>query len=447
MEGKYSKILTWISIIGMMIGMFLLNYFTPLYADDYNYLFSFATGERIKSLKDIFPSMLSHYYTMNGRIVLHALDQLFLLCGKSTFNVINTCAYLLLIVMIGYHGCGYWKKQNWDSLGLIFFLLWWCVPAFGHSFFWVTGASNYLYGILIILLFLIPYRKSWDNKVCRETNIVKETLRAVIMLILGMIAGATNENTSVAMVGMILLFLYYFKKRNIKWRFWMFFGLIGAGFGCIFMLIAPAQQNRLENAGGMGNLFEFAIRGIHITMDMWSNMIIMILLICLLYNMRIQKEKGNALNQIGIVYGVGFLLSVYSMVAVPVFVDRVWSGPIILACTAVEAWYDSNRENIVKNKKSYCALMIIMALSFLFTYGKALTYVKRTYDAVAEREVLVQQQKDAGRRELVLPIIYGYTKYSCYTNAISDGDLSPYEEYWGNVILARYYGVDRIKMQ
>ena len=73
--------------------------------------------------------------------------------------------------------------------------------------------------------------------------------------------------------------------------------------------------------------------------------------------------------------------------------------------------------------------------------------MKRTYDAVAEREVLVQQQKDAGRRELVLPIIYGYTKYSCYTNAISDGDLSPYEEYWGNVILARYYGVDRIKMQ
>lgn len=449
MSIKNKRINTMLSIcmIFAAIAIYLLNYYTPLYADDYNYIFSFATGEKIKNCKDIITSMASHYYTMNGRIVLHALDQFFLMCGKNVFNIINTCAYLALILMVEYHGCGAWKKINCDSLVLIFVLLWWCIPAFGHSFLWVTGASNYLYGILFILIFLIPYRRRLETGTYKNCNICKKIILAIFMLPAGILAGATNENTSVAMIGMIFVFLCFYKRRNIKWNVWMFSGLIGSIIGCLFMLMAPAQQSRLEKAGGMGNIIQFVIRGIHITMDMWSNMIIMVLIVCLLYSMKSEKKEKDSLDSVGWIYSVGFLLSVYSMIAVPVFVDRVWSGPIILACIAVMAWYDKNRQCIIENRKCYCMLMVIMVLSFLFTYGKALTYVKRTYDAVQNRDALVEQQKCSGKTELILPVIYGYTKYSCYTERISDGDLSPYEDYWGNVILARYYGVDKIKME
>lgn len=118
------------------------------------------------------------------------------MCGKNVFNIINTCAYLALILMVEYHGCGAWKKINCDSLVLIFVLLWWCIPAFGHSFLWVTGASNYLYGILFILIFLIPYRRRLETGTYKNCNICKKIILAIFMLPAGILAGATNENTS-----------------------------------------------------------------------------------------------------------------------------------------------------------------------------------------------------------------------------------------------------------
>lgn len=63
----------------IILSIFLLNYYTPYYADDYNYMYSFALGERITNIRDIVPSMVAHYESMNGRIVLHFLAQLFLI--------------------------------------------------------------------------------------------------------------------------------------------------------------------------------------------------------------------------------------------------------------------------------------------------------------------------------------------------------------------------------
>lgn len=82
-----------ISIIAvtMVIGFlfFLLNYYTPLYGDDYSYSFSFLTGERITSVSQIFSSQLGHYQNTNGRSITHSLAQLFLLIGDDLFNYIN----------------------------------------------------------------------------------------------------------------------------------------------------------------------------------------------------------------------------------------------------------------------------------------------------------------------------------------------------------------------
>lgn len=76
-------------------------------------------------------------------------------------------------------------------------------PAFGQSFLWSTGAANYLYGILIILCFLIPYRIQIKCKSKRYPMPLEITF-AIIYLFLGIIAGWTNENTSVAMIAMII---------------------------------------------------------------------------------------------------------------------------------------------------------------------------------------------------------------------------------------------------
>lgn len=254
---KYkSIILKHKGIVLILIGttlLYLLNYYTPLYADDYNYAFSFATGKRLRELSEIIPSMGAHYYHMNGRLVLHAIAQAFLLLGKPYFNIINAMVFMALLVLVGYHAYGSIKRIRLDGIFVAFILIWWCAPEFGQSFLWVTGASNYLYGILIILVFLIPYREYLEyerNKVSK----VSEIVFVFIMGIFGIIAGWINENMSVALIMIEIGLVCAYRVQQKPLKLWMFSGIIGTLIGCVIMLTAPAQSMRLEAAGGMGDL-------------------------------------------------------------------------------------------------------------------------------------------------------------------------------------------------
>lgn len=80
-----------IALITLLIGFlfYILNYYTPLFADDYSYSFSFSTGERMESISQIIDSQIGHYQNTNGRSITHSLAQMFLLAGDDTFNFIN----------------------------------------------------------------------------------------------------------------------------------------------------------------------------------------------------------------------------------------------------------------------------------------------------------------------------------------------------------------------
>ena len=422
-------------------SMFLLNYYTPYYADDYNYMYSFATGERILHIKEIFASMETHYETMNGRIVLHFLAQVFLMFPPIVFDVFNTCGFLAIVLLIGFHVYGSWKKISVGMLALTFFLLWSCAPEFGQSFLWTTGASNYLWGILIVLMFLVPYRYAYDREDTeRKSSFINRVVKAIFMFLCGIFAGWTNENTGVAMIVMIGIFLVNDWVTIHKTVAWKITGFLGSIIGMLFLLTSPAQQNRLNAVGGVAGIKEILVRAVHISMDIWSYFTLLIMIAVLLYCI------GERLNRLFFIYAGGVLISLYSMVAVPVFVGRVWSGPLVLSCILVGMLYYNAERNIVAKNRTVRCLMAAMGLCILFTYGNALVYVRRTYTANVERERIVQVQKAEGKTELTLPIIYGYTKYTCYSDKISDGDLSPFTDYWGNIILARYYGVNKIEM-
>ena len=82
-----------VSLVVIYILIFALNYFTPLYADDYGYAFSFSSGERINNVLDIIPSMRAHYNMVNSRIITHSFAQLFLMMGKDVFSGINAFTF------------------------------------------------------------------------------------------------------------------------------------------------------------------------------------------------------------------------------------------------------------------------------------------------------------------------------------------------------------------
>ena len=81
--------------------MFILSFNAIWITDCITYQYNFDTGEKIRSISDIFQSQDVHYFTWNGRYVAHWLCQLFLpILGKGVFSVCNALMYVVLIRLI-----------------------------------------------------------------------------------------------------------------------------------------------------------------------------------------------------------------------------------------------------------------------------------------------------------------------------------------------------------
>ena len=132
------------------------NTLSPYTTDDYAYMYSAVTGERITNIFQIFPSLWDDYMNIHGRIVPHFFLQLFLIGPKWIFNIVNAVMQALLIwLMMRISGS---KQYN----SLLFWLaipvaLWAFIPAYGQVFFWMSGIVNYSWCYVFALLYMNFY--------------------------------------------------------------------------------------------------------------------------------------------------------------------------------------------------------------------------------------------------------------------------------------------------
>ena len=428
---------------------YIFNLYTPLYADDYSYSVSFLTKERITSIYDIFISQIAHYKTMNGRSITHFLAQLFLYIGKPTFNIINSCVFIALIYLIYFHSYGTFKNIKISWLLLINFILWALTPAFGQSFLWITGSSNYMYGIFIILIFLIPYRISLnDNYINQKSNLIVDIIKGMVFLFAGVIAGWTNENTGAALIFIILLVLINNKITKKRFSIWMFTGLIGSLIGFGMILFSPGQATRLSESGGFGGIITLFKRFFFISFNLFTYITPLLILLgfCLILYLFYFKNKIDFknLNKF-VIYFLGGIVSVYCMIVAPFFPDRVWSGCIIIFTIAIGNIYsliDWNSINLTK----YCniCLVVICVLNFGSNYMNAffeLKYVKNQNDL---RVNYILEEKEKGNLDVSIEPIVSHSKYSCFDY---NGDLNKDKNVWPNTAIARYYGLNTVSMK
>ena len=452
---KSDKQLYIIAIVTFLIGFlfYVLNYYTPLYGDDYLYSFSFLNGERMTSINQVIDSQFGHYQNMNGRIVTHALAQIFLIFGDKVFNFINVFFFILLLYLIYFHGCGSFKNFSISKFSMIAMLLFLCSPAFGQSFLWITGAANYLYGILIILIFMIPYRLQFDGKVL-DNNIFLKIFFAILYLVFGIIAGWTNENTSVAMIVMIIGYIVLYAVKSMKIRAWNITGCIGGVIGCILMLFAPGTTNRLNTFGGSGGIVSWVKRVLFYSCDLivYLHLIIIIFFILFvvylcqkkeIFESRLIKDIFNFFKESGIVfiYLLGFLASVYSMIVSPLFPERAWSGPIVLfliSLISLNSLIDMSDIKLKIGKTITISFILILSLATYFNVFFELKNVDSFYD---KRIHIIEKAVLNGEKSVEIPSIYGDSGYSCYS---AHGDLNADSNEWPNTAIAQYYEVDEI---
>ena len=433
-----NRILIVISIC--VIFLFLvLNIYTPLVADDYSY----SLG--IHSVSDIFASIYDSYFNWNGRCVVIFLGQFWLLAGKPFFNIANTLVYCAFILLVQFHITGNIKKMfAWLFLAINIFF-WFFTPAWGQDFLWLIGSCGYLWSAVIILLFLVPFRKKYDNPDYK----MKMPL-SVLFFPAGILAGWSAENSGAA--ALFLLIAYFIVKIVKKDNFSLFeiLGAIGFLVGFCLLIAAPGNYVRAEEirlgGGGYYNdpfLVKYIKRFVDITRMFGRNHGFLLLFISIILGYDLIYHQKRKLHIFSYFYALAALASVYSMLLAPVFPNRAFLIVLVFSVITlgnVLVQMELQLPNIIKR---YAAVILILVLVFLadsfFGASKAIVGVYlRWYDRVE----YILAEKEKGNLEIKVRPIIGTDQHVAFGGI----DLLEDENEWPNTSIASYFGIKSIKI-
>lgn len=204
--------------------LYILNYYTPLQSDDYGYS---IIGFNLES-------HLHHYMTWSGRVVADFISPtLLLIDSKYTLSLIQTCAVLLLIYFI----VNFKTERKQESLfifSLVSFIFFLSHPSFGQSNLWIVGSANYLWtSVLYVYVTVSIIKYLIDDKF------------SIIIYPVALLAGCTNENACIALIGILILaiVLKFYKNKRIDIR--LLATLILAVLGAIILLCTPGNESRM----------------------------------------------------------------------------------------------------------------------------------------------------------------------------------------------------------
>ena len=228
--------LRWVLLAGIGLIMLGLNWMTPLLADDYTYVHSWADWKRITSPLQIPASMYAHGFKMNGRIVAHAFEQLFLIYPKHLFDFCNAGMAVWLLSQCCAICC---PRSRRSALILLFcaMALWVFLPVFGQVCLWQDGSVNYLWALVFGLFSLKPFLKSWLEPDAPPMPVWQRCLFLVFSLLYGMY----SEVTSFAVILMELGLLIACSVRRKSWRSWLWLAAALSAVGFVIMATMPSE--------------------------------------------------------------------------------------------------------------------------------------------------------------------------------------------------------------
>ncbi|MFK4947129.1 DUF6056 family protein [Lactococcus formosensis subsp. formosensis] len=146
-----------------------LNHFTGYTGDDFLYHFIYTgawPSEHLSEYHNI-GDYISAVYTHMTSIIFEILA---MQLPKGIFNILNAGIYVLVGLLLNVVISGKKVLLKPLHLALTFLLMWFFIPGMGSTVLWVSGAANYLWATVIILLFLLPYRFNVSTKRSWEEN-------------------------------------------------------------------------------------------------------------------------------------------------------------------------------------------------------------------------------------------------------------------------------------
>lgn len=410
----------------IFILMLILNTLTPIIADDFAYQFITGTTSKVNNLADVFISQYKHYFLWGGRTIAHILAQSFLIAPKYIFNIMNSFIYVLLIYLIYYLTT---NRKNPLLLILIHFLIFYITPLFGKDYLWETGAFNYLWTTVIILLLLAYHKK---NEKAEDSK-----LRIFLLFLVGIIAGWTNENTSFALLCILLIKQFdekIIQKKSIQK--WKIASLVGVLTGFILLISAPGNYIRASRISeNTSFLIKYTKRLIDCTYGLVNYIPIILISILVLFTYAHYKKRKISTDFYS--YFIGGIISVYVMIASPLFPMRAWSGIVIYFILAGMVIINDLKKELLL---SYIIIDLLVIFSFIYIldYYALVKELKEYNSIIKYRENYIKKNSDQKT-----------FKFQSYTSSnprspINGTDIFPDKETWENELIADYYGVEYI---
>ena len=431
---SYCYLLLWFGIIVMGVVL------TPYFANDYRYFLVQGTGELVSSVSDIFVSQYRHYFEWGGRTVAHVIAQFLLWWGKPLSGIVQGLCYVLLILFIYYNAYGLKPtlRVRFVPIFIISLLLLLQLRRYGEVVFNIVSSANYLYTTMLVLIFLLPYRISME----REVN--GSWYLAPLMLLLGVLAGWTNENTAAAVAAGLGLYLIYCLKER-KLTLWQVVGYAGFLIGFALLVLAPGNRARLDSMEDGG--FDYLRHTLGALGIFCESLVMCALLIGagIYLWLRVRKFMlqytlpGTYHGAMWFIY-TGFF-SLVLMIFSPNFPARSATPFVvftIIGIMSLSAIVLERYRSILPRKVERSLLLVGGALMLAIVVNIIYCAVVLNNDhRIREAEVLTQLEE--GKRTLVVsPLHVQNFKYLYVADVRADPD------YWTNHIVADFLKVDAV---
>jgi len=329
-------------------GLFyVINRFTPLYDDDWQYRLIFGTFDKVDSFADIIKSQYNHYLNHgNGRIFVHTVVQFFdCIVGKQFFNVFNAIMFLCFIHVATINASGDSKqylKLAVASIFMVFFFF----NDFKEEFLWMTGSCNYLMSGTLVLIFSHIMKINWSGY--KHSGII-----LLLLFLFSCLCGSSNEALVLGLeVGYIVHFIIY--RRDLDKSRMLLLG--GFAFGIAILCLSPALFKRAMYFSHKGDTIKGFSLNFFYGMYYLRMFYIMILIVVLSFIINKKFDKSRFLKD-NLIWIIAIFVSFFLVVSMTLPTRRSLFG--------VELFSLMITLNLLKNVNFPRICLALMSLSVI----------------------------------------------------------------------------------
>ena len=436
-ELPYNKILFVAIVIISFAMIYIYNVLTPIMSDDL-----MLDKSLYPTFKEVLAREYWQYMNWTGRSVLQLLLRTTALMPKSFFFLANSIFFTGLSLLI-YNNVKGSKKYDVITYLLIQLCLWNFSVDFSQTVLWMSGACNYLWGMVIVLGFLTLFRKMLYGK----TEGIQGALLLAALYLLAFLAGWGNENTSggAILIAGLLVLDHYRKNRKINLK--VAGSLVSCMSGFLFLLLAPGNKVRGELVKAeetYQGLAAYISRGLKVLKAIDEYLLLYLMVICLLGVYFYYKKYSCLQFTEAAIFALGGLATAAVLIFTPEPMARAYYGAniyLLIAALKLVQWIPKEELYLTTLKTGG---VLAGTLAFLFIYVEEGANLTRILREVNIRESYILEEVGKGESDLVLPMLR--EEFASKYSMAHLNDISPDEDNWNNEIYRNKYHIDQMEV-